>query len=90
MPLTKKFRRVRIEFLPRYSPDFNPDEGVWNHTKRVELANFVPHGTEELVEGSEGSLKRLRRRPKKPAGFFRQGKLPLRGMDRLLNQPHCL
>ncbi len=88
--LTKKFRRVRIEFLPGYSPDFNPDEGVWNHAKRVELANFAPHGTEELVAGAEGSLSRLRRRPKKLAAFFRQSELPLRGMDRLLNQPYCL
>jgi transposase len=30
--------RLRLFFLPPYSPDFNPDEQVWNHLKNRELA----------------------------------------------------
>jgi transposase len=31
--------RLRLELLPGYAPDLNPDEGVWQHLKRVELRN---------------------------------------------------
>jgi transposase len=31
--------RLRVEQLPGYAPDLNPDEGIWNHLKRVELRN---------------------------------------------------
>ena len=85
--LTKKHRRLRIEFLPGYSPDFNPDEGVWNHTKRVELGNFAPHDKEELVTGARGALRRLKRRPGKIAEFWTESVLPLGGMEELLNIP---
>jgi transposase len=32
-------RRVWLEQLPGYAPDLNPDEGIWNYLKRVELGN---------------------------------------------------
>jgi transposase len=32
-------KRIHLERLPGYAPDCNPDEGVWNYLKRVELAN---------------------------------------------------
>ena len=31
--------RLRIEQSPGYAPDLNPDEGIWNYLKRVELGN---------------------------------------------------
>jgi len=31
--------RIRLEPLPAYAPDLNPDEGIWNYLKRVELRN---------------------------------------------------
>ena len=31
--------RLRLEVLPGYAPDLNPDEGIWNYLKRVELRN---------------------------------------------------
>lgn len=30
--------RLWLEQLPGYAPDLNPDEGIWNYLKRVELA----------------------------------------------------
>ena len=30
-------RRIRLERLPGYAPELNPDEGVWRCLKRVEL-----------------------------------------------------
>jgi transposase len=32
-------KRLHLEQLPAYAPDLNPDEGIWNYLKRVELAN---------------------------------------------------
>src|SRR6266487_5985960 len=31
-------KRLHLEQLPGYAPDLNPDEGLWNYLKRVELA----------------------------------------------------
>lgn len=55
--------RLRLERLPAYAPDLNPDEGVWRHLKHVELRNTccrdLPHLRQELTRAT----KRLRRRP---------------------------
>jgi transposase len=32
-------KRLQLEQLPGYAPDLNPDEGIWNYLKRVELGN---------------------------------------------------
>jgi hypothetical protein len=39
---------VRIEQLPGYAPDLNPDEGVWHYLKHVELPNVACHDFGEL------------------------------------------
>lgn len=31
--------QIWLERLPGYAPDLNPDEGVWQHLKHVQLAN---------------------------------------------------
>lgn len=40
-------RRIRLEQLPGYAPDLNPDEGIWSYLKHVELGNVccqnLPH-----------------------------------------------
>jgi transposase len=41
-------RRLHLEQLPGYAPDLNPDEGVWNYLKRVELANVCCSDLQEL------------------------------------------
>jgi transposase len=32
-------KRLHLERLPGSAPDLNPDEGIWNYLKRVELKN---------------------------------------------------
>jgi transposase len=32
--------RLRLEALPGYAPDLNPDEGIWRYRKPVELRNL--------------------------------------------------
>jgi transposase len=41
-------KRLHLEQLPGYTPDLNPDEGVWNYLKRVELANVCCRDLDEL------------------------------------------
>lgn len=54
--------RIQIERLPTYAPELNPQEGVWNLLKRVELKNVcclnLQHVRQELVRARE----RLRHR----------------------------
>jgi hypothetical protein len=40
--------RICLEQLPGYAPDLNPDEGVWNYLKNVELRNISCHDQAEL------------------------------------------
>ena len=47
----------RVEWLPAYAPDLDPVEAVWNHTKCVDLANFVPDDLDELYEAVIDSLE---------------------------------
>jgi transposase len=55
-------KRLHLERLPGYAPELNPQEGVWNLLKRVELKNVccldVPHVQRELRRAKE----RLRHR----------------------------
>lgn len=85
--LVDRHPRLRIEFLPGYSPDFNPDEGVWNRAKVVELGNFAPRDTAELVRRARAVLRGIQRRPIQVAQCWRQSELPLEGLSVLLNPP---
>lgn len=55
--------RLRLERLPAYAPDLNPDEGVWRHLKRVELRNRCCRDLTHLRTELARAAKRLRRRP---------------------------
>ena len=51
-------KRLHLEQLPGYAPDLNPDEGIWNYLKRVELGNVCCSDLDEL----ESELLRARER----------------------------
>lgn len=55
--------RLHLERLPGYAPDLNPDEGIWNYLKRVELANVCCRDLAELTEQVRQAEQRLRDRP---------------------------
>jgi transposase len=42
-------RRLHLEQLPGYAPDLNPDEGVWNYLKNVEMN---PDGRRDAAKAS--------------------------------------
>jgi transposase len=63
-------QRLHLERLPAYAPELNPDEGVWQQLKGVELGNVgcvdLPHLHRELRE----AVKRVRRKPRIIQGCF--------------------
>ncbi|GHO62953.1 hypothetical protein KSC_018450 [Ktedonobacter sp. SOSP1-52] len=50
-------KRLQLEQLPGYAPDLNPDEGIWNYLKRVEMGNLccfdLDHLYQELIRARE-------------------------------------
>jgi transposase len=56
--------RLRLEPLPGYAPDLNPDEGVWRYLKRVELANVCCRDLPHLRRELRAAAMRLRRKPR--------------------------
>jgi transposase len=69
---------IETEPFPGYTPEANPDEGVWEHTKHGRLANFAPEDTAELRAELVRELARLHRRPKLLASFIRHAAIPIR------------
>ena len=56
-------RRLRLEQLPGYAPELNPDEGVWRYLKRVELKNVVCADLEHLRREFWAAVERLLTKP---------------------------
>ena len=55
--------RLRVERLPAYAPDLNPDEGIWNYLKRVELRNTCCQSLEHLRDALREAAIRLCQKP---------------------------
>ena len=68
---------VWLENFPAYAPELNPEEGVWNHLKNVELANLCCQTLPELREEVHKAVKRLRHKPHVITGCFQQTRLQL-------------
>jgi transposase len=69
---TEDGQRLHLAQLPPYAPDLNPDEGVWNYLKRVELRNVCCHTLSELREELRKAIARLRHKTDVILGFIRQ------------------
>lgn len=53
-------KRLHLEQLPGYAPDLNPDEGIWNYLKRVELRNLCCQNLLQLQQELIRARERLR------------------------------
>jgi transposase len=67
--------RIALEYLPAYAPELNPVEYLWGYWKQHELPNFCPKTFTELSFHAVRTLKRMRRRPKLIAAFWKQAAL---------------
>lgn len=63
--------RLEIFVLPSYSPDLNPIEQLWNHTKSNGVGRQTVSGPDQLKKAVIGKLRSLQKLPDKIASFFR-------------------
>jgi transposase len=55
--------RLRLCFLPGYSPELNPDEWVWKHVKHDRIGRAGVSGPEDLKAKALAALHRLQKLP---------------------------
>lgn len=63
-------QRLHVHYLPKYSPDWNPDEKVWNHLKHHELKGHQAKTKEELQTLTQTKLETMSRNPSLLKGLF--------------------
>ena len=62
--------RLHVFHLPSHSPDWNPDEQVWNHLKHQELKGHQAKTKDELKLLTEKKLTNMANNPKQLRGIF--------------------
>ena len=72
--------RLRLFYLPPYSPELNPDEWVCKNVKHDHVGKIVARTRDELKDGIEKAINRLQRLPEIVCGFFRDPSLAYIGM----------
>ena len=70
-------RHIHLEPLPPYAPELNPDEGIWQHLKHVELRNVCCHDMRELRTELRLAIMRLRAKSHHIRSFFDGAGLPI-------------
>jgi transposase len=70
--LRKTKGRLRLFFLPPYSPELNPDELVWNHLKNHGVGKRIVRSRDELKRIVIGHLRFLQKTPDIIRAFFRE------------------
>jgi transposase len=63
--------RLRLFFLPPYSPELNPDEWVWKNVKHDRIGKAGIRSADDLRQKAENALRRLQRLPRLVCAFFR-------------------
>jgi transposase len=66
-----------FEPLPSYSPELNPVEQCWTHTKYADLPNFIPDDLDHLSKAIDASITKQSKNQKLLRSFFAHCKLPL-------------
>jgi transposase len=73
--VTKKFvadteGRLKLFYLPGYSPELNPDEWVWKNIKHDRIGKIGVTSKEDLKAKATNALRRLQKLPNLVRGFF--------------------
>lgn len=66
------YGKLRLFFLPPYSPELNPDELVWNHVKNYKLGKKGIKGPDDLKKKMLACLRSLQKSKKKIKNFFKE------------------
>lgn len=70
MAYMNRQRRLHVFHLPKYSPDWNPDEKVWNHLKHQELKGHQAKTKTELKALTQEKLTAMSKNPSLLEGIF--------------------
>jgi transposase len=62
--------RLKLFFLPGYSPQLNPDEWVWKNVKHDRIGKTGVTSQDDLKSKAIGALRRLQKLPRLVRGFF--------------------
>jgi transposase len=62
--------RLRLIFLPGYSPELNPDEWIWKNVKHDRIGKTGVTSKDDLKSKAIGALRRLQKRPRLVRAFF--------------------
>jgi len=62
--------RLHVFYLPTYSPDWNPDDKVWNHLKNHELKAHRAQTKQELYDLTEEKLNDMSENPELLQGLY--------------------
>jgi len=63
-------KRLHVFYLPSYSPDWNPDEYVWNHLKHQELKGHQAKTKAALKRLAKRKLQKMANNPQQLRGIF--------------------
>ena len=63
--------KLRLFYLPPYSPELNPDEQVWNHLKNHRIGKSVIKSIEDMNKKVMSALRSIQRTPSLIMSFFR-------------------
>ncbi len=66
---------IAMEYLPPYALELNPVEYIWSYWKQHELPNVCPKDYWELDQRTRQALRRMRRKPRLIAAFWKQSSL---------------
>jgi len=67
--------KLKLFFLPPYSPDRNPDELVWKHLKADTVGRMVVTGKADFKSKVVSCMRRLQKNPGKICAFFQKPSL---------------
>ncbi|MDY0138031.1 MAG: IS630 family transposase [Thiomicrospira sp.] len=63
--------KLKLFYLPPYSPHLNPDELVWAHVKR-RVSKQLVENKEQMKQLALGALRRIQKLPELVRSFFKQ------------------
>ena len=67
--------KLKLFFLPPYSPDRNPDELVWKHLKADTVGRMVTTSKDDFKKKVVASMRSLQKRPEKISAFYQKPSL---------------
>ena len=63
--------KLKLFYLPPYSPELNPDEQVWNLLKNHRIGKMILKSLEDMQDKVHSAMRSIQRSPALIRSFFR-------------------